>query len=92
MLLQQSASGWQHIAGPAETVSGTSCQTLPQLEAGTDGTAWIMCAGPRHRQAQGTLYHWSGGHWAPITIPATVRGLTLTVGSQLTPDGRVGVV
>ena len=91
VLLQQSASGWQRIAGPAETVSGRSCQTLPQLEAGTDGTAWIMCAGPRHGQAQGTLYHWSGGHWTPIAIPATVGGRTLTVGSQLTPDGRVGV-
>ena len=92
VLLQQSASGWQRIAGPAETVSGTQ---LPDAAA----------TGSRHRRhgvdhVCGTKTRPGPGHAVPLErrplgtdqpSRPPVRGLTLTVGSQLTPDGRVGV-
>jgi hypothetical protein len=92
VLLQQSGPDWQPIAAPAGTVGGTSCESLPQLAAGADGTSWVMCTQPaRGKAQQGTLSHWSSGRWTQLAIPATVSGLALTAGSQLTSDGRLGV-
>lgn len=92
VLLQQAGARWQPMTAPAESVGGTSRVTLPQLTAGANGSAWILCyKSDGGADGQGTLFHWDAGHWTPIPIPAKAGRRVLYVGTQLTTDGRIGV-
>jgi hypothetical protein len=101
VLLQQTTSGWQPIAAPHAIVTASpkviaTGTELPQLAAGGDGTAWILCATPGGKSSQGTLFHWSTApkkkaRWTAIPIPVRVGHRPLYVSTQLNADGEIGV-
>jgi hypothetical protein len=96
VLLRQARGGWQRVAGPDATVAAASPAVvatgteLPQLAAGLNRTAWILCAIPGAPE-QGTLFRLHAGKWTSVAIPARVGGSVLGVAAQLAADGGTGV-
>jgi len=101
VLLRQATSGWQPIAAPHAAVTASprvivTGTELPQLAAGSNGTAWILCATPGGKTSQGNLFHWNSAprnraRWTAIPVPVKVGRRPLYVSTNLSPDGRIGV-
>ncbi len=87
---RRAGRGWQRVAAPSAPVSQASCAANPQLAAGADGSAWILCAASGSVE-QGTLYQYDHGRWARIAIPVRYGQQPLAVQPALSYDGGTGV-
>lgn len=91
VVYRRAGPGWVRSSAPTVTVSSTSCVGNPQLAAGPDGSAWILCLTQGGRSRQGALYYWGGQHWSDIAIPARTGKSAMSAVDQLSFDDHDGV-